>query len=178
MTGELLWFAVQGVVPPHGSKPAWTGWTCNSDGQTPWEAAHVAAHVMLLNICQKFGDVLTGGPATFFPRADPAAAEWKQAEVCALVRGRGERAKSSSPAMSAMMAVLKLFSQREDTYAQVMVAVRQAQEMQQKAEKRARKFRKQAKLLEQAQKDRNEWEGIAEYRRQQWMKAIRERDHK
>jgi len=49
-----------------------------------------------------------------------------------------------------MMAVLKLFSQREDTYAEMMVAVRQAQEMQQKAEKRARKFRKQARLLEQA----------------------------
>jgi len=32
--------------------------------------------------------------------------------------------------MSAMMAVLKLFSHREDTYALVMVAVRQAQEMQ------------------------------------------------
>ena len=77
--------------------------------------------------------------------------------------------------MSAMMAVLKLISQREDTYAQVMVAVRQAQEMQQKAEKRARKFRKQARLLEQAQKDRNDWEGITEYRRQQWVKAIRER---
>ena len=60
----------------------------------------------------------------------------------------------------------------------MMVAVRQAQEMQQKAEKRARKFRKQARLLEQAQKDRNDWEGIAEYRRQQWVKAIRERDHK
>jgi len=59
-----------------------------------------------------------------------------------------------------------------------MVAVRQAQEMQQKVEKRARKFRKQAKLLEQAQKDRNDWEDIAEYRRQQWVKAIRERDHK
>ena len=69
------------------------------------------------------------------------------------------------------MAVLKLFSQQEDTYAQVMVAVRRAQEMQQKAEKRAR-------LLEQAQKDRNDWEDIAEYPRQQWVKAIRERDHK
>ena len=97
---------------------------------------------------------------------------------CALVRGRGERAESSSPAMSAMMAVLKLISQREDTYAQVMVAVRQAQEMQRKAEKRARKFCKQARLLEQAQKDRNDWEDIAEHCRQQWVKAIRERDHK
>jgi len=45
------------------------------------------------------------------------------------------------------------------------VAVRQAQEMQQKAEKRARMFRKQARLLEQAQKDRNDWEDIAEYHR-------------
>ena len=64
------------------------------------------------------------------------------------------------------MAVLKLFSQQEDTYAQVMVVVRCAQEMQQKAKKRARKFCKQAKLLEQAQKDRNDWEDIAEYHRQ------------
>jgi len=65
-----------------------------------------------------------------------------------------------------MMAVLKLISQREDTYAQVMVAIHQAQGMQRKAEKRARKFRKQARLLEQAQRDRNDWEDIAEYRRQ------------
>jgi len=50
--------------------------------------------------------------------------------------------------------------------------------MQQKAEKRARKFRKQARLLEQAQKDRSVCEDIVEYRRQQWVKAIRERDHK
>ena len=48
------------------------------------------------------------------------------------------------------MAVLKLFSQREDTYAQVVVAIHRAQEMQQKAEKHARKFCKQARLLEQA----------------------------
>jgi len=62
--------------------------------------------------------------------------------------------------MSAMMAVLRLISQREDTYAQVMVPIRQAQEIQQKAEKRARKFRKQARLLEQAQKDRNDWKTL------------------
>jgi len=111
---------------------------------------------MLLKIYQMFGDELTGEPADSIPQADPAAAEWKQADGCALVRVQGERAESCCPAMSAMMAVLKLFSQREDTYAQVMVAVRQAQEMHQKAEKRARKFRKQARLLEQAQKDRND----------------------
>ena len=51
MMGGLQWFAVQGVVPPHGGTPAWTGWTCNSGGQTPREAAQVAAHAMLLNIC-------------------------------------------------------------------------------------------------------------------------------
>jgi len=48
----------------------------------------------------------------------------------------------------------------------VMVAVRRAQEMQQKVEKCARKFRKQSRLLEEAQKDRNDWEDIAEYRKQ------------
>jgi len=35
MTGVLQWFAVQGVVPLPGGRPAWIGWTCNSDGQTP-----------------------------------------------------------------------------------------------------------------------------------------------
>ena len=81
---------------------------------------------MLLIICQRFGDELRGGPAVSIPHADPAAAEWKQDDGCALVRGRGERAESSSPAMSAMIAVLNLFSHREDTYAQVMVAVHRA----------------------------------------------------
>jgi len=85
MTGDLQWFTMQGVVPPHGGRSAWTGWTCNSDGQTPWEAAQVAAHAMLLNICQRFGNELIGGPAASIPRADPAAAEWKQADGCALV---------------------------------------------------------------------------------------------
>jgi len=77
MTGDLQWFAVQGVIPPHGGRPAWTGWTNNSNGQTPWEAAEVAGHAMLLNIYQRFGEELTGGPAASIPQADPAAAEWK-----------------------------------------------------------------------------------------------------
>jgi len=45
----------------------------------------------------------------------------------------------------------------------MMGVVRQAQEIQQKAKKRAHKFRKQARCLEQAQKDRNDSEDIAEY---------------
>jgi len=36
------------------------------------------------------GLVMKGGPAASIPRADPAAAEWKQPDGCALVRGRGE----------------------------------------------------------------------------------------
>ena len=111
MSRGLQWFAVQGVVPPHGGRPTWTGRTYNADGQTPWEASQVAAHAMLLNICYRFGDELIGGLAASIPHDDPAAAEWKQADGCALVQGRGERVGSSSPAMSAMMAVLKLFSQ-------------------------------------------------------------------
>ena len=61
---------------------------------------------MLLNICQRFGEELTGGPAASIPHADLSTAEWKQAEGCPLVRGQGERE----------MAMFKLFSQREDTY--------------------------------------------------------------
>jgi hypothetical protein len=66
---------------------------------------------MLINIFQRFGDELKGGPAASIPHADPTAVEWKQDDGCALVRRRGERAESSSHAMSAMMAVLKLFIQ-------------------------------------------------------------------
>jgi len=43
-------------VPSHGCRPTWKRWTCNADGQTTWEVAQVAAHAMLLNICQRFGD--------------------------------------------------------------------------------------------------------------------------
>jgi len=32
---------------------------------------------MLLNIYQRFGDEMAGGPAASIPHADPAAAEWK-----------------------------------------------------------------------------------------------------
>jgi hypothetical protein len=111
MQGGLSWFTVPGVVPQHEDKPAWSGWNYNADVQTQWEAALVAAHAILLNICQRFGDELTGGAAASIPHADAAATKWKLAEGCALVQGRGERAESSSPAMSAMVTVLMLLSQ-------------------------------------------------------------------
>jgi len=87
MTGGLQWFAMQGVIPPHGGRPARTGWTCNYNGQTLWEVAQVVAHTMLLNICQRFGDELTGGPAASILHVDLAATEWKLADGYALVRG-------------------------------------------------------------------------------------------
>jgi len=65
--------------------PAWLGWNYNADGQTPWEAAQVAAHAILLNIYQMFGDELIGGPAASIPHTDLVASEWNQAEGCALV---------------------------------------------------------------------------------------------
>ena len=49
------------------------------------KAAQVAAQTILLDICQRFGDELTGGPAASIPSADPAATEWKQADGYALV---------------------------------------------------------------------------------------------
>ena len=90
MQGGLRSFTVHRVVPPHEDKPTWLGQNYNADGQNSWEVAQVAAQAILLNMCQRFGDELIGGPAASIPHADLAAAEWKQAEGCALVRGRGE----------------------------------------------------------------------------------------
>jgi len=83
MTGELQWYAVQGVVPQHGGRPAWTGWTCNSDGQTPWEAVQVAAHAMLLNICQRFGDELQEDQRPPFPALTQ---QWRSGSRLMVVR--------------------------------------------------------------------------------------------
>ena len=39
-----------------------------SDGQTPWEGAQIAALEVLLEICQDIGDELVNGTAGSFPR--------------------------------------------------------------------------------------------------------------
>ena len=79
------------------------------DGQTPWEGAQVAALEVLVDICQEFGDELVNGPAESIPRVAPSEVEWLNFEDDPLVMTKAERAQSSGPAMSAMMAVLKMF---------------------------------------------------------------------
>jgi hypothetical protein len=67
-----------------------------------------------------------GGPAASIPRVAPEQAEWHKANGCALVRGRGERAESSSAEMSVMMVVLKLAKDRQDTYSSIITKAHQA----------------------------------------------------
>ena len=80
-----------------------------SEGRTPWEAAQVVAFEVLSQIYQQHGDELTGSAAGVFPRVDPSIAIWEQRNHNALIRDRDEQANSSSPAMSAMFAVMKMF---------------------------------------------------------------------
>ena len=58
------------TVIAHEDNPQWQGWSVESDGQTPWEGAQVAAFEVLSEICQEFGDELVNGPAGSFPRVD------------------------------------------------------------------------------------------------------------
>jgi hypothetical protein len=68
-----------------------------SDGQTPWEGAQVATLEVLLEICQDFGDELVNGPAgSFVSQVGTEPLEMREAML----------GYSSSPAMSAMLAVL------------------------------------------------------------------------
>ena len=109
---------LQRAAKPH--KTIVDGWSIETDGQSPWEAAQVAALDVLMDIAQSFGDELGGGPASSIPRVSPTEAEWTQDVGQALVRGRGERAQSDNAGMSAMMAVLKLCRVRQNTLSSVL----------------------------------------------------------
>ena len=67
------------------------------------------------HICQQHGDELIGRVAGTFPRVDLSTTVWAQRNNNALIRDRDERADSSSLAMSAMFAVMKMFYTRQDT---------------------------------------------------------------
>ena len=69
---------------------------------------------MLSQICPQHGDELTGSAASIFPQVDPSIVVWAQHNCNALIRDRDERADSSSPTMSAMFAVMKMFYTRQD----------------------------------------------------------------
>jgi len=72
----------------------------------------LAALEVLLDLCQEFGDELINRPAESIPRVALSEAEWLNFEDDPLVMTEAERAQSSGLAMSAMMAVLKLFQDR------------------------------------------------------------------
>ena len=102
------------------------GLSIEADGQTPWEGAQVVALEVLVDICQEFGDELINGPAESIPRVAPSEAIWLNFEDDPLVMSEIEQAQSSRPAMSAMMAVLKMFYDCQSTYVSVLIALQQA----------------------------------------------------
>ena len=69
----------------------------------------MAALEVLVDICQDFGDELVNIPAESIPRVAPSEVVWLDFGDDPLVMTEAERAQSSGLAMSAMMAVLKLF---------------------------------------------------------------------
>ena len=76
----------------------------------------MVAFEVLSKICQPHGDELTGSAASTFPQVDPATLVWAQRNRNVLVRDWDEWAKSSSPAMSAMFTVMKIFYAHQDTW--------------------------------------------------------------
>ena len=102
-------------------------------------------------ICQQHEDELTSSAASVFPQVDPSTAVWAQRNCNALIQDRDERADSSSPTMSAMFAVIKIFYTRQDTrdfwqesYTTCMDKLMRAKATQRKPKKRVRKHKKAA----------------------------------
>ena len=87
----------------------------------------MAAFEVLSEICQKFGDELVNGPVGTFPHVDASQTIWAQQGSNALVRDRDERARSSSAAMSAMYAIMRMFYSRQDSYINCMLELQRAQ---------------------------------------------------
>ena len=73
------------------------------------------AFEVLSQIYQQHGDALTSSATGMFPWVDPSTAIWEQRNQNALIQDQDEQANSSSPAMSAMFAVIKMFYTRQDT---------------------------------------------------------------
>ena len=130
---------VQITVLPCPNNPKWLGWIVESDGQTPWEGAQVAALQVLLEICQDYGDELINGPARSFPRVSVTDTFVSQIGTEPLEMRETILGYSSSRAMSAMLAVLKLYYVRQDINIEAMLALQQAQVGQRKLRKRVRK---------------------------------------
>ena len=48
--GDVPWYVVTFIVPQNPTRPLWHGWSIETDGQSPWEAAQVAALDVLMDI--------------------------------------------------------------------------------------------------------------------------------
>ena len=79
------WYDVRVTVRAHEDNPQWQGWCVESDGQTPWEGAQVAAFEVLSENYQEFGDELVNGPVGSFPHVDVSQTTWNQPSGNALV---------------------------------------------------------------------------------------------
>ena len=106
------WYEVRLTILARTQSPFWQEWKAESEGKTPWEAAQVVAFEVLSQICQQHGDALTSSAASMFPWVDPSTTNWEQHSQNVLIRDRDERVNSSSPSMSAMFAVMKMFCAR------------------------------------------------------------------
>ena len=109
------WYEVWLTIPARTQAPFWQEWKAEFEGRTPWEVAQVVAFDVLSQVCQQHGDKLTSSATGTFPWVDPSTIVWAQRNSNALIRYRDERADSSSPAMSAMFAVMKMFYTCQDT---------------------------------------------------------------
>jgi hypothetical protein len=67
LLGDIPWYEVVLVVPPHPTHPLWCGWCAESDGRSPWEAAQVIALDVIMEIAKNFGDELVGGLTASIP---------------------------------------------------------------------------------------------------------------
>ena len=90
-----------------------------------------------------------------------------------MVMTEAKRAQSLGPAMSAMIAVLKMFHDRQSTYVSVLTALQQAQNERRKWKKHARKYGNE---LRAAQNEIGGFMDALETHRQQFVSAVRERD--
>ena len=133
----------------------------------------MAALEVLVDICQEFGGELVNGPAESIPRVAPSEDVFLDFGDDPLVMTKTEQEQSSGLAMSAMMAVLKMFYGRQSTYVSALTTLQQAQNERRKWKKHARKY---GKGLRAAQNEIGGFMDVLETRRQQFVNAVRESD--
>jgi len=109
----------------------------------------------------------------FFPRVSVTDTFVSQIGTESLEMSETILGYSSSPAMSAMLAVLKLYYICQDTYVEAMLAPQQAQIGQRKLRKRVRKHRK---AFSDAQAEIQNYHTALQVRHNQVENAVRERN--